>query len=245
MAGLTEAQRELRRQADATIARRTALFFKTGPGEYGEGDAFLGIRVPVLRELTRRYHALSPTEVRRLLRSRYHEERALALFIMVHQYQRGDAATRQRLFDTYLEHLHWINNWDLVDCSAEHIVGAHLREGDRSLLARLARSPGLWERRVAILATFTYIKQGEFTTTLELVRQLLDDEEDLIHKAAGWMLREIGKRDMAVEEAFLREHHARMPRTMLRYAVERFPDARRRRYVKRSAPASKRPRRAK
>lgn len=166
-----------------------------------------------------------------MLESPWHEERLLALLILVGQYQRGDRRHRAAIYRTYLRKRRRINNWDLVDCSAEHIVGAHLRGADRRILKRLAKSSSVWDRRIAILATFHYIKAGEFKTTLAIARMLLNDPHDLIHKAVGWMLREIGKRDQQVEEEFLRVHAARMPRTMLRYAIERFPEKLRRRHL--------------
>lgn|SRR5437870_11187280 len=206
-------------------------FFKTEPGQYGAGDRFLGLRVPLLRKLAREYQALPRGDVTRLLKSPWHEERLLALFILVRQYARGDGAHRAAIYRLYMRSTSQINNWDLVDCSAEHIVGAHLRDGRRSRLRQLARSHRVWERRIAVMATFHYIKRGEFDTTLDVARLLLDDPHDLIHKAVGWMLREIGKRDRGVEEGFLRHYVRRMPRTMLRYAIERFPHRLRRSYL--------------
>ena len=206
-------------------------FFKTGVGEYGAGDRFLGVRVPVLRKLAREYRGIPLADVRALLRSAWHEERLLALFVLVDQYARGDARQREQIYQVYMSSTSRINNWDLVDASAEHIVGAHLRDGHRSRLRRLAKSERLWERRIAVMATFCYVKRGEFQTTLSVARLLLDDPHDLVHKAVGWMLREVGKRDRAVEEAFLRRYGRRMPRTMLRNAVERFPGTLRRRYL--------------
>jgi 3-methyladenine DNA glycosylase AlkD len=222
----------------AVRAEGVARFFKAGSGEYGAGDRFLGIRVPELRRLARHYQALPPAAVSRLLASPWHEARLLALFVLVEQYARGDAARREAIYRLYLRSA-GVNNWDLVDGSAEHIVGAHLRERSRAPLVRLARARSVWKRRIAIMATFHFIKHGEFDETLGIVGRLLDDPHDLIHKAAGWMLREIGKRNRRVEEAFLRRHAHRMPRTMLRYAIERFPERTRRRYlamVRRRAP---------
>ena len=206
-------------------------FFKTAPGEYGAGDHFLGISVPVLRKLAVKHQGSSLDTVRALLDSRWHEERLLALFILVRQYTKADPALRQSIYKLYMSHTAQVNNWDLVDCSAEHIVGRHLEAGKRARLFRLAKSRLLWERRIAIMAAFHYIKHGEFDDALRLARLLRDDRHDLIHKAVGWMLREIGKRNREVEEAFLRRHATRMPRTMLRYAIEHFPDRLRRRYL--------------
>lgn len=225
--------RELGSPEDARFLQR---FFKTGPGEYGEGDVFLGIRVPVLRRLARELQATSVEDAAALLRSEVHEERLLALLLLVRAYQRGNAGTRQAVFDTYLAHTRHIDNWDLVDASAEHIVGAHLWEGDRALLDRLARSELLWERRIAIMATFHFIKRGDFAGTLRIAEALLHDRHNLIHKAVGWILREVGKRDQEAEEAFLRAHARAMPRTMLRYAIERFPEPLRQRYLRGEIP---------
>jgi 3-methyladenine DNA glycosylase AlkD len=166
------------------------------------------------------------------LRSPVHEERLLALLIMVGRYGKGDERERNRIYRLYLGSTRWINNWDLVDVTAAHVVGAHLEKRDRSLLTSLARSPSLWERRIAVMSTFHFIRRDDFGDTLRIARLLLGDGEDLIHKAVGWMLREVGKRDRRVEEAFLRKHSADMPRTMLRYAIERFPEKLRLRYLK-------------
>lgn len=220
-------------KAFASPSRAAAVqrFFKTAPGEYGAGDRFLGIRVPVLRKLAAKYQALSLRGLSRLLRSPWHEERLLALLILVRQYARAEPAHREAIYRLYMSRTAQINNWDLVDCSAEHIVGAHLRDGKRTRLLRLAISEVLWERRIAIMATFYYVKRGEFADTLRVARLLRDDPHDLIHKAVGWMLREVGKRSRTVEEEFLQQHAKRMPRTMLRYAIERFPQQLRRRYL--------------
>ena len=207
-------------------------YFKTGPGEYAEGDKFIGLSVPALREVAREYRSLAHGDAATLLRSPWHEERALALMVLVWQYQRGDARQKTAIHALYLRNTKYINNWDLVDCSAEHIVGPHLPKGKRALLVRLAKSRDLWERRISILSTFAYIKQREFGDALRIALLLRDDEEDLIHKAVGWMLREIGNRDRSAEEVYLRKHAHRMPRTMLRYAVERFPAPLRKKYMR-------------
>lgn len=208
-------------------------FFKTGPGEYGEGDRFLGVTVPTLRALAREHQDLPLKQITILLKSPWHEERVLALLILVRQYARGTLDQRQRIYRAYLAHTRHINNWDLVDCSAEHIVGAHLSNGGSATLVTLARSDNLWRRRIAVMATYYDIKRGAFRETLKLARLLLDDEHDLIHKAMGWMLREVGKRDRDALEAFLKRHADRMPRTMLRYAIERFSPAGRRAWLAR------------
>jgi 3-methyladenine DNA glycosylase AlkD len=213
----------------AEVLRR---FFKTGPGEYGEGDVFVGIRAPEIRKLAKEYQALSLSETVKLLHSSIHESRALALLILTRAYAKGDASLQEKIYNLYLQNTRFVNNWDLVDISAEHIVGLHLRYLSQAPLHALAASNLLWERRIAVMSTFHYIKHGEFAETLHVAGMLLSDTEDLIHKAVGWMLREIGKRDHKSEEVFLREHYKLMPRTMLRYAIERFPEDLRQRYLK-------------
>lgn len=229
---LSKIQSEMRTLADPDIAAVSMRFFKTGPGQYGEGDRFRGIRVPVLRKLAKKYRSVSFGDLEKLLHSAFHEERLLALLILVQQYTGGDGAERKRIYRLYLDNTSYINNWDLVDTSAEHIVGAHLENKSRSPLTRLARSEMLWERRIAIIATFRYIKNNDFGETLRIGKLLLKDTEDLIHKAVGWMLREVGKLDRAAEETFLKAHYHDMPRTMLRYAIERFPEPLRKAYLK-------------
>ena len=213
-------------------ARICRSFFKTGPGEYGAGDQFIGLTVPALRQLAQQYRQLSLRETKQLLRSPIHEERLLALLILVGAYGVGDAAAQERIYKIYLRSTRSINNWDLVDTSAPQIVGAFLATRSQVPLRRLARSPSLWERRIAIIATFYFIRQNNFTPTLTIARTLLSDQEDLIHKAVGWMLREVGKRDPAVLVEFLQLHYRQMPRTMLRYAIERFPERSRQRYLR-------------
>ncbi len=225
-------RRDLRSVADPEKAKILQRFFKTGPGEYAEGDHFLGVIVPKQRRLVRQYRTMPFAEVVKLLRSSIHEERAIALMILVWRYPRSDERERKAIFHLYLRNTRFINNWDLVDGSAEHIVGPQLARGSRKLLDKLARSKLLWERRIAILSTFHYIRQDDFADTLRIARILLHDEHDLIHKAVGWMLREIGNRNRAAEEAFLNRHAPSMPRTMLRYALERFPEPLRQRYLK-------------
>ena len=230
---LRELQRQLRDRASAKQAKALQRFFKTGPGEYGEGDVFLGLRVPEVRRLARSSDALSLAEVRTLLRSKYHEERLLALVILVRRFERGDAATRRRLFDLYLRSTRSINNWDLVDSSAPHIVGGWLLDNPRTVLDELAAAGVVWQRRIAVLATLAFIRQGQFDDTVRLCRRLLDDPHDLMHKACGWMLREVGQRNAAVLQDFLDHHAARMPRTMLRYAIEHLPEQQRKQYLAR------------
>lgn len=213
----------------AAIAHR---FFKTGPGEYGEGDRFLGIRVPKLREQVKRFPDLSEKDILILLNSRWHEERLLALLMLVQHYRKAGEAERQHIYELFLANTDRINNWDLVDSSAEHIVGAHLLDRPRDPLYQLAQSRVLWERRIAMVSTFHFIRRNDFGDTLSLAEYLLQDREDLIHKVVGWMLREVGKRDRHTAEVFLRKHHKHMPRTMLRYAIERYPEDLRQDFLK-------------
>jgi len=229
---LAEIRGELENLGDDSQAAILQRFFKTGPGEYGEGDRFRGIRVPVLRKLAKKYRALPVAEAGHLLKAAFHEDRLLALFILIDLYYKGDDPIRSASHRLYLDNTRFVNNWDLVDASAPHLVGDYLRNRGKDTLTRLAAARSLWERRMAIMATFAYIKAGDFGETLRIARLLLADPEDLIHKAVGWMLREVGKRDLAAAEAFLQTHHREMPRTMLRYAIERFPEAKRRAYLK-------------
>lgn len=222
--------------ADPVRAAHSQRYFKTGPGEYGAGDRFLGIRVPTVRDAVRRYRTASVDTAGNLLKSPYHEIRLFALLLLVERYGKGSEAECEAIYTLYFTLTRHINNWDLVDTSAPYIVGRHLLDKDRAILYPLARSQSLWERRIAIIATAWFIRQGQFHDTLRLAEMLLRDPEDLIHKAAGWMLREIGKRDKAAEVVFLKAHHREMPRTMLRYAIERFGEAERKRYLAGTVP---------
>jgi 3-methyladenine DNA glycosylase AlkD len=219
---------KLGNEEDAQFLQR---FFKTGSGQYGEGDIFLGIRVPAIRRLAKEYKFLTPDETLPLLKSPYHEVRVLALIIFVNGFNQGDGAVRKRIYDLYLDNTLYINNWDLVDISAPNIVGAFLRDKSRRPLYVLAKSKSIWERRIAMLATFYFIRNKQFADTLKIAEVLLHDKEDLIHKAAGWMLREVGKRDGKYVEIFLKKHCRNMPRTMLRYAIEKLQPATRRMYL--------------
>ena len=229
-----EIRTNLRNLADPDIASHSLRFFKTGKGEYGEGDRFLGIRVPVIRAQVKKYAAASIEDAKALLTSEFHEERLFALLLLVALYSKGDEIKRKAVFECYLTHTQYVNNWDLVDSSAHYIVGAHLINRDKSLLYKLSASDSLWERRIAIMSTFWFIKKGQFDDAVNISAKLLNDKEDLIHKAVGWMLREIGKRDVSVEKAFLDKFNPVMPRTMLRYAIEKFPESERQKYLKRS-----------
>ncbi|HEY0674246.1 MAG TPA: DNA alkylation repair protein [Longimicrobiales bacterium] len=223
---------DLRKLADPEDAAFLQRFFKTGPGEYGAGDVFLGIRVPATRRIAKKYHDLPLAEVRKLLRAQEHEARLLAVIILTMQYGKASEAQRAKIFDLYLANTRYINNWDIIDVSAPRIVGAHLfNGGDAGLLDELAQSKSLWERRIAILATAYFIGQDEFRPTLRIAQKLLRDEHDLIHKASGWMLREVGKRDREALTSFLERHARAMPRTMLRYALEKFSAGDRARFM--------------
>ncbi len=230
---LEHLKRELRSLADPQVAAGAQRYFKTGKGEYGEGDRFLGLRAAAVRSLAKKYRTLSVGDAFRLLTdSEYHEERSVALLILMEHYRKGDGSVREAIYGRYLENTCYVNGWDLVDLSAPRIVGAHLMERDPKPLMKLARSRSLWERRIAIVATLHHIRNGRFKETLGISEILLRDREDLIHKAVGWMLREVGKRDRPEEEQFLRRHYVEMPRTMLRYAIEKFPEEERQRYLK-------------
>jgi 3-methyladenine DNA glycosylase AlkD len=219
----SEIQNHLRGLSSPEAAARAARFFKSGPGQYGEGDILLGLRAEVMHRLSKEYHSLPFRDLRILLRSPVHEDRSLALLILVRQATKGDGTVKQKIYELYLAHTRYINNWDLVDASAREIVGGYLYDKPREPLVQLARSASLWERRISIVATHYFIRQGEFADTLRIAKLLLGDKEDLIHKAVGWMLREVGKRDQPTLEKFLRRHGSVMPRTTLRYAIERFP----------------------
>jgi 3-methyladenine DNA glycosylase AlkD len=232
MTSATAIQKELRALASPETAAILQRFFKTGKGQYGEGDVFLGIKVPVLRALVKQHReAASLDTVARLLGSKFHEERLFALLLLIQLHERGDAAQQQAAFELYLGNTPRINNWDLVDLSAQYIAGRHLENKPRGILRQLAKSESLWERRIAIISTHHFIRRNDFTDTLKIAGILLHDEHDLMHKAVGWMLREVGKRDLAAEESFLKQYYRTMPRTMLRYAIERFPESKRKNYL--------------
>jgi 3-methyladenine DNA glycosylase AlkD len=226
-----EIRKLLHKLADPVRAEHSARYFKSGPGEYGEGDRFLGIRVPDIRAQVKKCEAVSLEEIQELLMSAFHEERLFALLLLVRKFAKADDKENAAIYDLYLNNTHCINNWDLVDSSASQIVGSYLESRDRQILYKLAESASLWERRIAVISTFQFIGKNQFEDALKLAKKLINDEEDLIHKAVGWMLREIGKRNVAVEKSFLRLHYKKMPRTMLRYAIEKFPEQERRKYL--------------
>jgi 3-methyladenine DNA glycosylase AlkD len=230
-------RKELQSMADPDKAAILQRFFKTGPGQYGEDDIFIGVMVPQSRQVAKKFSQLPLGEVSTLLYSRIHEERLVALLILAWRYSSASSSREEKeeIVKFYVDNIQQVNNWDLVDLSAPNILGAHIVDRDsRRLLYRLARSENVWERRIAILATYHFIRNGDFSDTLKIAEMLLQDRHDLIHKAAGWMLREVGKRDAAAEEAFLEKYWSVMPRTMLRYAIERLPESKRRRYKKKA-----------
>src|SRR5918996_5985443 len=216
MSKVADVRKELQSMADQDKAAILQRFFKTGPGEYGEGDILIGVIVPQSRQVAKKFSQLALGEVRTLLYSRIHEERLVALLILAWRYSSSSSSREEKeeIVKFYLENIKQVNNWDLVDLSAPNILGAHLIDRDRRLLYRLARSENVWERRIAILATYHFIRNGDFSDTLKITEMLLQDRHDLIHKAAGWMLREVGKRDAVTEVAFLEKYSCVMPRTM-------------------------------
>jgi 3-methyladenine DNA glycosylase AlkD len=223
---------ELRTLANPDIAAHSQRFFRTESGGYGEGDRFLGIRVPVVRKVAKTGRGLPLKGIATLLHSRWHEERQLALVIMVERFKKADEDQQHQLHTLYLDNISHVNNWDLVDLTAPWLVGAWLTDRDRSLIHQMAKSEHLWIQRIAVMSTFAFIRANDFHDTLTLAKQLLHHEHDLMHKAVGWMLREVGNRDRAVEETFLADHYHTMPRTMLRYAIEKFPEPLRLDYLK-------------
>jgi Predicted DNA alkylation repair enzyme len=229
---LTQIKKEIKKNADPQKAVLLQRFFKTGPGQYGEGDVFLGIMVPVQRSIVKKYKDLSLKDLKELLYSDKHEERLIALLILVEQFQKGDEQKKEDIFAFYHLHRKRINNWDLIDLTAHRISGSYLMDKDKSLLYKLAESENIWDRRIAVMSTFYFIKYNVFDDALCIAEKLLNDNHDLIHKAVGWMLREIGNRDINTEEGFLEKHYKKMPRTMLRYAIEKFPEERRLAYLK-------------
>ncbi|MFA5099079.1 MAG: DNA alkylation repair protein [Candidatus Paceibacterota bacterium] len=236
MFNISNLRKQLKFKSDPKRAKLLQGFFKTGKGEYAEGDVFLGLTVPETRKIVGEYKDLSFKEIQELFKSKIHEERQIALMILVCKYEKASEAGKMEIFKFYLKNTKYINNWDLVDLYAPKIVGEYLynckqENYKRQTLNKLAKSKNLWEKRIAMLSTFYFINQKKFEDALKIAKILLNDEHDLIHKAVGWMLREVGKRDLAQEEKFLKKHYKVMPRTMLRYAIEKFPEKKRKMYL--------------
>ena len=231
MPSLFQFKKELKKISDPEQAKILQRFFKTSKGEYGEGDIFLGVKVPDQRKIVGKFNELFLDDVRKLLNSNIHEHRMSALFILINKYKKADESGKKKIFDFYLRNTKNINNWDLVDISAPKIVGDYLSGKPKNVIYKLSESNNLWEKRIAIVSTWAFIRNNEFSDTLKISKIFLADKHDLIHKAAGWMLREVGKRDQEIEEEFLKKYYLRMPRTMLRYAIEKFDEEKRRFYL--------------
>lgn len=226
-----EIEKRIKRLANKKIAEHSLRFFKTARGEYGYGDKFLGIRVPVIRQEVKKYKNISLDVVEKLLKSECHEIRLFSLLVLVSQFSNSSEDARFKIYKLYLKNTQYINNWDLVDSSAHHIVGAFLADKENFILYDLAKSDSLWERRISIISTYHFIKNAQYKDTINIAEMLINDKEDLIHKAVGWMLREVGKRDKKIEVKFLNTYYQKMPRTMLRYAIEKFDKLERQNYL--------------
>lgn len=229
---LEQLKKDLQESSDSKQAEILQRFFKTGEGEYGEGDIFLGVKVPVQRKIAKKYSGLNLYKLQELLNSNIHEHRLVGLLILDGKYKKASGEEKENIFNFYLKNIKNINNWDLVDLSAPKIVGDFLFNRKKKILYEFAESENLWEKRIAIISTFHFIKNDEFKDALRISEILLNDKHDLIHKSVGWMLREIGKRDLETEENFLKQHYKNMPRTMLRYAIERFDEEKRKKYLR-------------
>ncbi|MBN2198170.1 DNA alkylation repair protein [Candidatus Wolfebacteria bacterium] len=232
MSILVNLKRELKLKADPERAKILQGFFKTGKGEYGEGDIFLGLVAPKIREIALKYKNLKLGDLQKLLKSKIHEERVAALRILVDKFQKSGEMERKKIFNFYLKNAKRVNNWDLVDLSAPKIVGEYLLNKNRKILYKLVKSKNIWERRIAVLATFAFIDKNEFNDSLKIAEILLKDKHDLIHKAVGWMLREMGKKSQKSLEDFLKKHFRKMPRTMLRYSIEKLSETKRKMWLK-------------
>lgn len=228
---LNEIRSRVKNASDPRQAQILQRFFKTGPGQYGEGDVFAGLKVPVSRSIAKNYTGISFEDLSGLISSVIHEERLISLFILIAKYKKADNVLKERIYRFYIKHLKHVNNWDLVDLSAPNIIGTHLIDKDKDLLYSYAVSKNLWKRRIAIISTFTFIRNQDYFHTYAISDILINDKHDLIHKASGWMLRETGKRDYSLLEEYLIPRYNKMPRTMLRYAIERFPEKRRKEFL--------------
>jgi 3-methyladenine DNA glycosylase AlkD len=229
---IKELERDLKKYGNQKKGELLQRFFKTGRGEYGEGDRFLGLTQGQNRDLAKKYQDLSLSKVQELLKSGIHEKRMIALLILIHKFRKANEKQRDKIFSFYVKNSRRVNNWDLVDLSAPYIPGMYLVDKDRKILYKFAKSDNLWEKRISIISCFAFIRDNDFKDALKISDILINDEHDLIHKAVGWMLREIGKKDMKTEEDFLRKKYKKMPRTMLRYAIEKFPEELRLKYLK-------------
>ena len=228
-----KAREEIRALANKEIAQHSLRFFKTDKGEYGHGDLFLGVRAPQIRLIAKKHIDISITDMKTLIQSKYHEERFLGLIILVNKYAKTkDKKNRNQLYKIYVSSFKYINNWNLVDVTCPHVTGKHLIDKDRTILYKWAKSEDLWTKRIAMVSTFSFIRKNDLEDTFKIAEILLHDEHDLIHKAVGWMLREAGKRDIKKEETFLKKYYKTMPRTMLRYSIEKFPETKRQKYLK-------------
>ncbi len=228
-----KARDEIQALANKEIAKHSLRFFKTSKGEYGYGDVFLGVRTPQIRLIAKKYIDISTADMKTIIKSKYHEERLLGLIILVNKYSKAkDEKVRNQLYKIYVSSFKYVNNWDLVDVTCPHVIGKHLMNKERSILYSWAKSNDLWTKRIAIVSTHWFIRKNDLDDTFKIAEILLNDEHDLIHKAVGWMLREAGKRDLEKEEIFLKKHYKNMPRTMLRYSIEKFPEPKRQKYLK-------------
>ena len=224
--------KEFRELGSEKIAEHSMKFFKTGKGEYGEGDKFLGIRVPVIRKFAKTHTDLSIIKTKKLIQSKFHEERLLGLIILVNKYKKSDDIQKEEIYQIYLSSFKYINNWDLVDVTCPHIIGVHLMDRDRSIIYEWAKSDDLWTKRIAMITNWWFVRKGDLREVFKVAKILLSDEHDLIHKAVGWMLREAYKKDEAKTNKFLKSHYKKMPRVMLRYAIEKHPETIRQKYLK-------------
>ncbi|MEM0465944.1 MAG: DNA alkylation repair protein [Candidatus Pacearchaeota archaeon] len=229
---IKELEKKILENKNLEKAKLLSRFFKTNKGEYGEGDFFLGITVPVQKKIVKEFKELDLNSLQELLNSKFHEKRSISLLILIEQFKKADDNKKKEIYEFYLKNSKKINNWDLVDLTAPNIIGKYLLDKPRDILYKLAESENLWERRIAILSTFSFIRQNDFNDCLNISKILLNDSHDLIHKAVGWMLREIGKRDRRILENFLIYNYKKMPRTMLRYAIEKFPELKRKKFLK-------------
>jgi 3-methyladenine DNA glycosylase AlkD len=230
-----DVKKELKKYSSDKRKKSNEWYFKTKLGDYGYGDKFIGVSMPDIRKVSKKFELISLQEIKKLLTSKIHEERMSALIILSYQFKKADKKIQKRIYDFYLKDTKYINNWDLVDVTVNKIVGAYLwgkGNKDRKILYKLAVSKNMWERRIAIVATSYFIYQNHFSDTLKISKLLLNDKEDLLHKAVGWMLREVGKRDQKIEETFLKQNYKNIPRTTLRYAIERFPEKKRLAYLR-------------